>query len=179
MRSLGWEDQTLISCVSCTGRQILYHCSAWGTHPRRYSDTVSLQPPRILMQPWGMWRKRMWADSLSFCPPETHTINCTQFQKNKEKFLTTSFCLRSKFPVQIWFLDILLLEVEYIICICCLNAFCVTQVQIHLNEGFSLGTQFSRVLPNGAWWGWKENHNHTVGEGKQGPGVLAATLALF
>ena len=27
------RDQTCVSCISCTGRQILYHCATWETPP--------------------------------------------------------------------------------------------------------------------------------------------------
>ena len=34
------KDRTCVSCISCTGRWILYHCSTWGyTHTHAYTHT--------------------------------------------------------------------------------------------------------------------------------------------
>ena len=34
------KDQTSISCISCTGRRILYHCATWEAHRLHYNVAV-------------------------------------------------------------------------------------------------------------------------------------------
>ena len=41
--SSGPKDQTHVSCISCIGRQILYHCAAWETTVNLYINYSSIK----------------------------------------------------------------------------------------------------------------------------------------
>ena len=46
------RDQIHVSCISCTGRQILYHCTTWEAQFSQFSSVQLLSHVQLFVTPW-------------------------------------------------------------------------------------------------------------------------------